>query len=97
VDLPAPFNDIFPSGVPDSGNDIFHVDLDPDVGTLSEAVKTESGTSSTFKESDNENSGAFGELFIDSPNASSVSSLSIQSNWVITGCNAQSDQPQQVH
>ncbi|KAF5312214.1 hypothetical protein D9619_003681 [Psilocybe cf. subviscida] len=96
VDLPAPFGDIFPSGVPDSGNDIFHVDLDPDVGTLSKAVKTESGTSSTFKESDNENSGAFGELFIDSPKASSVSSLSIQSNWVITGCNAQSDQPQQV-
>lgn len=51
---------------------------------------------STFKETDDENSGAFGEIFIDSPKASSVSSLSVQSDWVITGCDARSDQPQQA-
>lgn len=92
VDLPAPFSDIFPSGVPDNGNDAFHVDLDPDVG-----LKTsESGTFSTFTETDNENTGAFGEIFIDSPKDSSVSSLNLQSDWVLTGCDAQSDQPQKV-
>ncbi|KDR74915.1 hypothetical protein GALMADRAFT_141231 [Galerina marginata CBS 339.88] len=132
VDLPAPFSDIFPSGVPDSGNDLFHVDFDPDVGgiapsgvispsgvvspsgavALNSAVPSslstvpalipsgipdfESGTTSTFTESEDENSGAFGEIFIDSPKASSVSSMNLQSNWVLTGCDAKSDQPQQV-
>ncbi|PPR00468.1 hypothetical protein CVT24_004529 [Panaeolus cyanescens] len=88
--------DIFPSGVPDNGNDLFHVDFDPDEGTFTDAVKSESGTKSTFTESENEDSGAFGEIFIDSPKAGSVSSLAVQSDWVITDCDARSDQPQQV-
>lgn len=96
VDLPVPFSDIFPSGVPDNGNDLFHVDFDPDEGTLTDAVKTPSGTKSTFTESEDENSGAFGEIFIDSPKAGSVSSLAVQSDWVITDCDPRSDQPQQV-
>ncbi|KAF8908652.1 hypothetical protein CPB84DRAFT_1843537 [Gymnopilus junonius] len=82
VDLPAPFSDIFPSGVPDSGNDLFHVDLDPDQGSTG----SESGTKSTFTETDNEDSGAFGEVFIDSPKPSSVSSLNLQSDWVAAYC-----------
>lgn len=92
VDLPAPFSDIFPSGVPDAGNDLFHVDFDPDMG----GSGSESGTKSTFIESENEDSGAFGEIFIDSPKAASVSSLNVRSDWVLTGCNAKSDQPQQA-
>ncbi|PPQ76922.1 hypothetical protein CVT26_001383 [Gymnopilus dilepis] len=71
VDLPAPFSDIFPSSVPDSGNDLFHVDFDPDQG----GDGSKSGTKSTFTESENEDSGAFGEVFIDSPKPSSVSSV----------------------
>ncbi|KAG6834187.1 hypothetical protein H0H93_011322, partial [Arthromyces matolae] len=43
-----------------------------------------------------ENDSAFGEVFISSPNPSSVSSLDFQSDWVITGCDANSDQPQEV-
>lgn len=96
MDLPVPFSDIFPSGVPDSGNDLFHVDFDPDAGGTGVGATPESGTKSTFTESENEDSGAFGEVFIDSPNAGSVSSLSIQSDWVLTGCDAKSDQPQQA-
>ncbi len=33
-------------------------------------------------------------MFIDSPNPSAVSSLSTTSDWVITSCDARSDQPQ---
>jgi hypothetical protein len=39
---------------------------------------------------------AFGEVFIDSPNAGSVSSMDSKSDWVITSCSASSDQPQSV-
>ena len=39
---------------------------------------------------------AFGEIFIDSPNPASVSSMTLETNWVIVGCNATSDQPQSV-
>lgn len=38
----------------------------------------------------------FGEVFIDSPNPASVSSLSIEADWTIVGCDATSDQPQAV-
>jgi hypothetical protein len=34
------------------------------------------------------------QVFIDSPNANAVSSLDIHANWVITSCDARSDQPQ---
>jgi hypothetical protein len=39
---------------------------------------------------------AFGEVFIDSPNVGSVSSMDYKSDWVITSCSASSDQPQSV-
>ncbi|KAF7326532.1 hypothetical protein MVEN_02611400 [Mycena venus] len=90
--LPAPFSDIFPSTVKDTGNDLFNVDFDPDEGDSF----SEEGTTSTFTEDDNENNSAFGEVFIDSPNPSSVLSLHITAGWVLSGCNAKSDQPQTV-
>jgi hypothetical protein len=92
----VPFSDIFPSGVPDSGNDLFHVDFDPDVGGRGNGFTSEAGTDSKFTETEDEDTGAFGEVFIDSPKAGSVSSLDLQSNWVITDCDAKSDQPQQA-
>ncbi|KAJ6534397.1 hypothetical protein B0H19DRAFT_442211 [Mycena capillaripes] len=90
--LPVPFKDVFPDDVKDSGNDLFNVDFDPDVGNSF----SEEGSTSTFKEDDNEDNGAFGEVFIDSPNPSAVSSLDLASNWVLSGCDPKSDQPQQV-
>ncbi|KAJ7717903.1 hypothetical protein B0H14DRAFT_3170880 [Mycena olivaceomarginata] len=44
----------------------------------------------------NSNDTAFGEVFIDSPKESSVSSLDIATNWVVTSYNPGSDQPQSV-
>jgi len=38
----------------------------------------------------------FGEVFISSPNAGSVSSLTLAADWVITDCNPTSDQEQKV-
>ncbi|KAJ7772314.1 glycosyl hydrolases family 18-domain-containing protein, partial [Mycena metata] len=90
--LPVPFSDIFPSNVEDTGNDLFNVDFDPDQGDSF----SEEGTTSTFKEDDNENNSAFGEVFIDSPNPSSVSSLDVTEGWVLSGCDAKSDQAQTV-
>lgn len=90
--LPVPFHDVFPDDVKDSGNDLFSVDFDPDVGTS----QSEEGSTSTFTEDDDENNGAFGEVFIDSPNPSSVSSFDFASGWVLTGCDPRSDQPQEV-
>ena len=40
--------------------------------------------------------GQFGEVFITSPNAQSVSSVDIQSDWVLVGCDSKSDQPQTI-
>ncbi|KAF7378493.1 hypothetical protein MSAN_00276700 [Mycena sanguinolenta] len=90
--LPVPFSDVFPSTVTDTGNDLFNVDFDPDEGDSF----SEEGTTSTFTEDDNENNSAFGEVFIDSPNPSSVSSLDVTADWVLSGCDAKSDQAQTV-
>ncbi|KAH9919518.1 uncharacterized protein B0H18DRAFT_1122441 [Fomitopsis serialis] len=43
-----------------------------------------------------ENDSPFGEVFITSPNAQSVSSLDVQSDWVLVGCDGRSDQAQTV-
>ncbi|KAF5346427.1 hypothetical protein D9758_012782 [Tetrapyrgos nigripes] len=91
--LPVPFGDVFPSTVKDSGNDLFTVDFDPDEGS---PKFSEDGTASTFTGDDNENNGAFGEVFIDSPNPGSVSSLDLSSDWVLTSCDPRSDQPQTI-
>lgn len=43
-----------------------------------------------------QNEEAFGEIFIDSPNANAVSSMAHTADWVITDCHPTSDQPQEV-
>lgn len=88
-----PFHDIFPDTVPEGSLD-FEEEFDPDEGV--KEGSTGSGTSSSLPNDDNENDTAFGEVFIDSPKASSVSSLDLKTNWVITSCNPGSDQPQSV-
>lgn len=66
------------------------MDFDPDIDA------PEAGTSSNMSADEIENDEAFGEIFIDSPNPASVSSLNLESHWVLTSCNEGSDGPQQV-
>ncbi|KAF9034676.1 hypothetical protein BDZ89DRAFT_1036404 [Hymenopellis radicata] len=103
---PVPWKDLFdttdPSGEIDSldGDAMtftaeFDQDQDSGAGQFdSDDDDVGAGTTSDMPEDENENDEAFGEVFIDSPNANAVSSLDIQANWVITSCDARSDQPQ---
>ncbi|KAJ6523143.1 hypothetical protein DFH09DRAFT_1421136, partial [Mycena vulgaris] len=90
---PIPFDDIFPDTVPE-GSLTFQEEFDPDEGV--EEGKTGSGSSSILPNDQEENESAFGEVFINSPNSASVSSLDLRSNWVITSCHPTSDKPQSV-
>ncbi|KAJ7155586.1 hypothetical protein C8R46DRAFT_1196404 [Mycena filopes] len=92
-ETPLPFDDIFPSGTPE-GSLTFQEEFDPDEGVAD--GKMGSGPSSPLPNAQDENDTAFGEVFIDSPNAGSVSSLELTTNWVITECHPTSDQPQSV-
>ncbi|KAJ6511223.1 hypothetical protein DFH09DRAFT_942072 [Mycena vulgaris] len=103
---PVPWKDLFdttdPSGEIDSLdgdamtlNAEFDQDQDSGAGQFdSDDDDVGAGTTSDMPEDENENDEAFGEVFIDSPNANAVSSLDIHANWVITSCDARSDQPQ---
>lgn len=88
--LPVPENWVFPQTFENSDTyDVnqpatFTVDFDDNTGT-SDSSSTGSGSSGVGNDG-KENDSAFGEVFISSPNPSSVSSLDIQSDWVITGC-----------
>ncbi|KAJ7864427.1 hypothetical protein B0H14DRAFT_3443479 [Mycena olivaceomarginata] len=66
---PIPFDDIFPDTVPEGSLD-FEEEFDPDEGV--KEGSTGSGTSSSLPNDQDENDTAFGEVFIDSPKASSV-------------------------
>ena len=72
----------------------FTVDFDDNTGTF-DASSTGSG-SSGIGDDGQENDSPFGEVFISSPNAGSVSSMDLSSDWVITECSAKSDKSQQV-
>ena len=89
--MPVPFDDIFPCGVLE-GAETFDVEFDPDVSNSSSSAYS----SSLSTTNDSENSEAFGEVFIDSPNLQSVSSMAPVSDWVVTSCDPRSDQPQTV-
>ncbi|KAK7039901.1 hypothetical protein R3P38DRAFT_2902374 [Favolaschia claudopus] len=90
---PVPFHDIFPDDVPEE-NVSFQEEFDPDLGT--KEGSNGAGTSSSMPDDEIENDTAFGEVFIDSPNANAVSSLELHTDWVITSCHPTSDQPQSV-
>lgn len=83
--MPVPFYDIFPSNVIE-GAETFDVEFDPE----------QSSSGSLSVPSYNENNAAFGEVFIDSPNPQSVSSMALVSDWVVTSCDPKSDQLQTV-
>ncbi|KZS89652.1 hypothetical protein SISNIDRAFT_489074 [Sistotremastrum niveocremeum HHB9708] len=94
--LPVPFEDVFPSGTP-QGSESFTVNLDEDVEDVGDAPSGDESSSEWGGSDDGtEEDEPFGEVFIDSPNAGSVSSMALETNWVITNCSASSDQPQQV-
>lgn len=95
--LPVPVEWVLPAT--GNGFDVhqpatFTVDFDDNTGT-SDASSTGSG-SSGIGDDGQENDSPFGEVFISSPNAGSVSSMDLSSDWVITECSAKSDKSQQV-
>ncbi|KAH9829398.1 uncharacterized protein C8Q71DRAFT_863325 [Rhodofomes roseus] len=72
----------------------FTADFDDNTGP---SDPTGEGTGTTgIGDDGQENDSPFGEVFITSPNAQSVSSLDVQSDWVLVGCDSQSDQPQSI-
>ncbi|PPR04933.1 hypothetical protein CVT24_007314 [Panaeolus cyanescens] len=93
--LPVPEDWVFPKFVPGHSEPVnfqpatFTVDFDQDTGSDTPPP------ASSFNDGD-ENDSPFGEVFISSPNAASVSSLDFASDWVVTSCDPSSDQPQQV-
>ncbi|KAF7354409.1 hypothetical protein MVEN_01129900 [Mycena venus] len=88
-----PFDNIFPDTVPE-GSLSFQEEFDPDSGVGMDSDGA--GTSSQLPDDRVEDDTAFGEVFIDSPNANAVSSLELSTNWVVTQCSQTSDQPQAV-
>ncbi|EIN13861.1 hypothetical protein PUNSTDRAFT_140302 [Punctularia strigosozonata HHB-11173 SS5] len=98
--LPVPENWVFPQNFENSDTyDVsqpatFTVDFDDNTGT-SDTSSSGSG-SSGVNDDGTEDDSAFGEVFISSPNPASVSSLDVQSDWVLTKCSASSDEAQEV-
>ncbi|KAJ7198004.1 hypothetical protein GGX14DRAFT_374612, partial [Mycena pura] len=75
-----------------SGHIAPQVDYDDNQGTSDDGV--EGDGSSGLSDDGLENDSPFSSVFISSPNAASVSSLDIESDWAITDCDPSSDQPQ---
>ncbi|KAJ6538818.1 hypothetical protein DFH09DRAFT_1249584 [Mycena vulgaris] len=98
--LPVPEQWVLPSVDPAPGGHeviqpaTFTVDFDDNIGT---SDGTQHGAGSSGESDDGkENDSPFGEVFISSPNPGSVSSLDLNSDWVIHGCDRSSDQAQEV-
>ncbi|KAF5329772.1 hypothetical protein D9619_009132 [Psilocybe cf. subviscida] len=89
--LPVKPEWVFPSVSPVE-SDTYNVD-EPATFTVDFDDNTDAGDTGDDGE---ENDSPFGEVFISSPHASSVSSLDLSSDWVLVGCSPTSDQPQQV-
>ncbi|KAJ6503678.1 hypothetical protein C8R45DRAFT_1209318 [Mycena sanguinolenta] len=74
---------------------IWIVDYDDNEGTADDTVTGDG--SSGLGDDGLENDSPFASVFISSPNAESVSSLDLESDWVVADCDATSDQPQTVN
>ncbi|EPS92980.1 hypothetical protein FOMPIDRAFT_1056393 [Fomitopsis schrenkii] len=72
----------------------FTADFDDDIGPSD--PNGEGAGSTGIGDDGNENDSPFGEVFITSPNAQSVSSVDVQSDWMLVGCDSKSDQPQTI-
>ncbi|KAJ7779316.1 hypothetical protein DFH07DRAFT_794677 [Mycena maculata] len=89
---PVDPTDVFPLSETEGDAVTFAVDYDDNQGTSSDTVTGDG--SSGLSDDGKENDSPFSSVFISSPNAASVSSLDIESDWAITDCDATSDQPQ---
>ncbi|KAJ6503718.1 hypothetical protein C8R45DRAFT_973542 [Mycena sanguinolenta] len=92
---PVDVSDVFPFEETNGDTVAFTVDYDENQGTPDD-TKIGSG-SSGLSDDGKENDSPFSSLFISSPNAESVSSLDLESDWVVADCDATSDQPQTVN
>ncbi|KZT42303.1 hypothetical protein SISSUDRAFT_1058666 [Sistotremastrum suecicum HHB10207 ss-3] len=74
------------------------IQLDSDSVEVSDAGNGQGDAFSTWSGVDDgsPNDEPFGAIFLDSPNAASLSSMTAASDWVITSCDKTSDQAQQV-
>ncbi|KAK0560437.1 hypothetical protein OC861_006279 [Tilletia horrida] len=81
---------LFPSGGSGSINETLQIDQDVNTPAASavEDIHYDDPTDPDHNE--------FGEVFISSPKAASVSRMDVNSDWVITGCHPASDEPQEV-
>ncbi|KAJ6518951.1 hypothetical protein C8R45DRAFT_1116819 [Mycena sanguinolenta] len=89
----VPFTDVFPTSTPDDGTVTFDDEFDDDTGTM------EANTTSTLPDGTDQDTTAFGEVFIYSPNENAVSSVdALDTDWVIPAgvCDATSEDPQTV-
>ncbi|KAJ6484674.1 hypothetical protein C8R45DRAFT_1214705 [Mycena sanguinolenta] len=91
---PVPVDDVFPESETIGDAVTFTVDYDDNEGTPDDT--TTGDGSSGLSDDGKENDSPFSSVFISSPNAASVSSLDLASDWVVTDCDATSDQPQSV-
>ncbi|KAF8214839.1 hypothetical protein K438DRAFT_1955885 [Mycena galopus ATCC 62051] len=91
---PVPVDDVFPIAETTGDAVTFTVDYDDNEGTASD--NSTGDGSSGLSDDGKENDSPFSSVFISSPNAASVSSLDLESDWAITECDATSDQPQSV-
>ncbi|KAJ6460467.1 hypothetical protein C8R47DRAFT_994030, partial [Mycena vitilis] len=91
---PVDENDVFPSSETVGDAITFTVDYDDNQGTANE--KTTGDGSSGLSDDGKENDSPFSSLFISSPNAASVSSLDIDSDWALAACDPASDRAQSV-
>ncbi|KAF8144038.1 hypothetical protein K438DRAFT_1874697 [Mycena galopus ATCC 62051] len=89
---PVDPGDIFPPSEINGDVVTFAVDYDDNEGTSDDTVTGDG--SAGLSDDGLENDSPFSSVFISSPNAASVSSLDIESDWAITDCDPTSDQPQ---
>ncbi|KAF7296695.1 Chitin-binding type-1 domain-containing protein [Mycena chlorophos] len=98
---PVDVSDVFPTSETMGDAVTFTVDFDdnqgpPAVPSTANANSTEGAGSSGLPDDGGENDSPFSSVFISSPNAASVSSLDLESDWVLSNCDASSDAPQTV-
>ncbi|KAJ7465727.1 glycosyl hydrolases family 18-domain-containing protein [Mycena latifolia] len=91
---PVDVDDVFPESETIGDAVTFAVDYDDNQGTTTDTVTGDG--SSGLSDDGRENDSPFSSIFISSPNAASVSSLDLDSDWALTDCDATSDEAQLV-
>ncbi|KAJ6483444.1 hypothetical protein C8R45DRAFT_830574, partial [Mycena sanguinolenta] len=92
---PVDVSDVFPGDETAGDTVAFTVDYDDNEGTPDDTITGDG--SSGLSDDGKENDSPFSSVFISSHNAESVSSLDLESDWVVADCDATSDQPQTVN